>query len=208
VLPLDDRFSERADARLRPSPIAGVTSFVYYPGTTRIPEPVAPNTKNVDHTIAAEIDVPEHGASGVLASCGGASAGWTLFVHDGKLVWEHNWFSDDRYRISSDEPLPAGHHIVSADIRVDDPTVPGTGGTVTLRVGETEIGGGRFDKQVPFRFTVNETLDIGCDTITPVSDLYDSPARFTGTLHRVLIDVSGQQFEDLATKVRIALATQ
>jgi len=208
VLPLDDRFSERADARLRPSPIAGVTSFVYYPGTTRIPEPVAPNTKNVDHTIAAEIDIPANGCDGVLASCGGASAGWTLFVHDNRLVWEHNWFSDERYRVTSDEPLPAGHHIVSADIRVDDPTQPGTGGTVTLRVGETEIGNGRFDKQVPFRFTVNETLDIGCDTITAVSDLYESPARFTGTLHRVLIDVTGQSFVDLATKVRIALATQ
>ncbi len=56
VLPLDDRFTERADARLRPSNLRGMTRFVYPPGTVRIPEPSAPNTRNVNHTIAAEIE--------------------------------------------------------------------------------------------------------------------------------------------------------
>jgi arylsulfatase len=208
VFPLDDRFAERADARLRPSPIAGVTSFQFFPGTIRIPEPVAPNTKNVDHTIAAEIDIPIGGAEGVLAACGGSSGGWALFVHEGRLVWEHNWFSDTRYRAISDEPLPAGRYVVSAEIRVDDSKIPGTGGHVTLRRNDIEIGRGRFDKQVPFRFTVNETFDTGSDTITPVSDLYTSPATFTGTLFRVLVDVSGQSFVDFETHVRVALAIQ
>jgi hypothetical protein len=31
-----------------------------------------------------------------------------------------------------------------------------------LRILATVIGQGRFDKQVPYRFTVNETFDIGC----------------------------------------------
>ena len=123
-------------------------------------------------------------------------------------MWEHNWFNEERYRVTSDAPIPPGHHIVSAEIRVDDATTPGTGGDVTLRLGETAIGTGRFDKQVPFRFTVNETFDVGCSLITPVSSLYQSPATFTGTIKRVLIDISGAPFIDLATRAKVAMALQ
>jgi len=55
---------------------------------------------------------------------------------------------------------------------------------------------------------MNETFDIGCSTITPVSDLYRSPATFTGTIGRVMIDTAGAAFEDLATRARIAMALQ
>lgn len=34
----------------------------------------------------------------------------------------------------------------------------------------------------PPRVTVNEDFDIGCDTITPVSDRYETPFAFTGTI--------------------------
>jgi arylsulfatase len=208
VLPLDDRFAERADASLRPNPLAGKKTFVYLPGTVRIPEPVAPNTKNVDHTIAAEVEIPPGGAKGALVSMGGESAGYTLFVHDGKLVWEHNWFNDIRYRVTSDEVIPPGRHVLSAEIRVDDKTKPGTGGNVILRSGEKVIGKGRFDKQVPYRYTVNETFDIGCSLVTPVSNLYESPATFTGKVDKVIIDISGESLDDLAMREKIALGTQ
>ena len=38
VLPLDDRFSERADVRTKPNYLHGKTRFTYLPGTVRIPE--------------------------------------------------------------------------------------------------------------------------------------------------------------------------
>ena len=47
-------------------------------------------------------------------------------------------------------------------------------------------------------FTVNETFDVGCDTVSPVSDLYQSPFAFTGTILRVMVDISETTFEDLA----------
>ena len=40
VLPLDDRFAERADVNLRPSYIRGKKRFVYLPGTMRVPRDV------------------------------------------------------------------------------------------------------------------------------------------------------------------------
>jgi arylsulfatase len=39
----------------------------------------------------------------------------------------------------------------------------------------------------PFRVSADETLDIGEDTGTPVSEDYHVPFRFTGTLNKVVI---------------------
>src|SRR5882672_12321472 len=113
VLPLDDRFVERADVNLKPSYLRGKTRFLYLPGTTRIPEPSSPPTKNVDHTIVAEVEVAKGGGEGVLACCGGEAAGYSLFMKDGKLYWEHNWFGESRYRVESRDKIPSGHHALS-----------------------------------------------------------------------------------------------
>src|SRR5262245_7179331 len=59
VLPLYDRFIERADPSLRPSLIEGRTSFTYYAGATRIPESSAVNTKSRSHTITATLAMPK-----------------------------------------------------------------------------------------------------------------------------------------------------
>lgn len=209
VLPLDDRFTERADASLRPNHLRGKTRMVYIRGAERIPESSSPNTKNVNHTISAEIEVSSK-SEGVLACCGGESGGWTMYMKDRRLHWEHNWFNNERYRISSDAPIPEGHHIVSARVDVDKEGQPGVGGTVRLFLGEEQIGEGRFEKQIPFRYTVNETFDVGLDTVTPVSDEYESPFEYSDEIKRVMIDVSPMSFQELASdvKARIAMSMQ
>jgi arylsulfatase len=73
-------------------------------------------------------------------------------------------------------------------------------------MGEKIIGEGRFDKQVAARFTVQETFDIGCDTVTPVSDQYESPFSFTGRIKRVMVDISDKAFAELAEEAKAALA--
>jgi len=61
-------------------------------------------------------------------------------------------------------------------------------------------------------FTVNEGFDIGCDTCSPVSDLYESPFAFTGEIIKVMVDISKATFEELAeqheARARFAMATQ
>jgi len=61
VLPLDDRFAERADPSLRPSLIAGRTHFTYFSGASRIPESSSANIKNKSHIITAYVDQPGDG---------------------------------------------------------------------------------------------------------------------------------------------------
>jgi hypothetical protein len=212
VLPLDDRFAQRADPTLRPSHIRGKTRFTYAPGAIRIGERSSPNTKNVHHTLAAEIEIPESGAEGALVCCGGSSAGFSLFMKDNRLHWEHNYYNEVRYRVSSSETIPRGRHILSAEIKVDKEGAFGTGGSVTLRLGKKTIGEGRFEQQVAGFFTPNESFDVGCDTCSPVSDLYESPFPFTGTIFHVTVDITKAEFKDLAAEyeahARLAMATQ
>ena len=88
VLPLDDRFAERADPSLKPSHLRGKTHFIYPPGTVSVPERSSPYTKNRHHTIAADVDIPEGGSEGVLVCCGGLSGGFAVFMPIRKNVYE------------------------------------------------------------------------------------------------------------------------
>ena len=205
MLPLDDRFAERADVSTKPNNLRGITRFKYLPGTTRIPETSSPNTKNVNHVIAAEVEIGDK-AEGVLVCCGGELGGYTLYMKDGKLHWEHNWFNTSRYRVSSKDLIPPGRHVLSVEVVVDEENKPGVGGKATLHMGDKVIGEGRFDKQVPYRFTVNEGFDVGSDTISPVSDQYESPFPFTGKLKRVVIDISDASFAELSEEAKAARA--
>jgi hypothetical protein len=55
------RFALRADPALHPSHIRGMTHFIYPPGAIRTCERSSPNTKNVHHTISADVDIPQGG---------------------------------------------------------------------------------------------------------------------------------------------------
>jgi arylsulfatase len=172
----------------------------------------SPNTKNVHHTIAAEVEIPQGGAEGVLVCCGGLTGGYAFFIKDDKLHWEHNYYNEVHYRVSSTETIPPGRHVLSAEVKVDKQGKFGTGGNVTLRLGKRAIGEGRFEKQEAGYFTANESFDVGCDTCSPVSELYESPFAFNGTIVKVMVDISEATFEDLAAqhelRARFAMATQ
>jgi len=185
VLPLDDRFSERGDPSLRPSLIAGRTEFTYYPGSTRIPEPSAANTKNVSHTITAAIEVPQGGADGVLVAEGGAAGGYTLYIKDGRPIYEYNFFAHERYKVTSSEALSSGPAVIRVDVKYDGGGV-GKGAAVSVFINDKKVGDGRIDKSVPSRFGA-ENFDVGMDTGSPVSEAYEPPFAYSGTIKKVTI---------------------
>ncbi len=186
VLPLDDRFIERADPSLRPSLIAGRTKFTYFGGAYRIPESSSANIKNRSHVITAYLDQP---GDGVLVAAGGTVGGYTLFVKDGKPTYEYNWFGMSRYRVTGSEKLPTGKSVVRVEFKYDGGGLA-KGGTVTMFVNDKKVGEGRVDKTILGRFSADETFDTGLDTGSPVSNLYPSPFRFTGTLNKIEIDIA------------------
>jgi arylsulfatase len=187
VLPLDDRFAERANPALRPSLIEGKTFFTYYPGATRIPESSAANVKNRSHTIVATVDMPKQGGDGVLVAAGGLVGGYSLYVRDRKPVYEYNWFTQSRYRIASPQALPVGEAAIRVEFLSDGGV--GKGGKVELYVNDKKVAEGRVDKTVPVHYSADETFDIGMDTGSPVSSDYKSPNEFTGTIKKITIDL-------------------
>src|SRR5208337_1094247 len=115
VFPLDDRFVERGINPDRPSVVKGRSTFSYAAGTTRIPEGSAPPIYQHSHKITAKIVVPDSKTEGVIVATGGSSAGYTLYVKDGKVVYDYNFFGKTHYRVVSDKPLPMGEVEVVLD---------------------------------------------------------------------------------------------
>jgi arylsulfatase A-like enzyme len=187
VLPLDDRMSERFDASLRPNPLAGLRSFSYGPGTTNISESAVLNTHGVPFSVTAQIETSGVGADGVLAAIGGVTSGWTLYVKDGKLAFDYNFFEVEKYRTQSSEALPPGKSTVRAEITPVEPG-PGRPATVKLFVNGKQAGAGRVERTVPFRYSV-EPFDVGMDNVSAVSDAYKSPYPFQGRIEQVTIEL-------------------
>ena len=188
VLPLDDRFIERADPSLRPSLIEGRTEFAYYPGAVRIPESSAPNTKNKSHTITVNLENPKEGCNGVLVAEGGIVGGFTLYVKDGRPTYEYNWFTQDRYKVTGAQKLPIGTCTIRLDFDYDGGGI-GKGGNVSLFVNDKKVAAGRVEKTEIARFSADETFDVGMDTGSPVSADYESPNPFTGSIKSVRIEL-------------------
>lgn len=187
VYPLDDRFSERAAVADRPSIMGDRTSFTYYPGATRIPEGSAPNLKARSHKITAELDIADAKTEGVIV-CAGGSGGYSLFVKDGKLMYENNFFGKNRDLIQSDKPLPSGKVTVSFEYTHESKEYGG-GGTGQLFINGEKTGEATFKHVVPVRYSATETFDVGADLGEAVSEQYHSPFTFTGKLEKVVIDV-------------------
>jgi hypothetical protein len=192
VLPLDDRSYERFNAAIagRPDVMGDRTSLTLYEGMELIMENVFINVKNRSHTITAEVEIPEGGGEGVIIAQGGKFAGWTLYMKDGKVAYEYNFFGRDRYSINSPEALPAGKATIRYEFAYEGGEEAGKGGTGTIFINDKKVAEGKIDQTVPFIFSADETADVGSDHHTPVSDEYAQHGNeFTGKIAKVTIDL-------------------
>jgi arylsulfatase len=192
VYPLDASFAERADVSIRPSLTRGRSTFTYYPGTIRVPEGAAPDVKNKDFTVTAEVEIPNGGAEGVLVTQGGRFGGWGLLIVADKpeFVYAISQQPQHKYRVASTAKLAAGKHTIQFDFKYDGPGY-GKGGTGTLTVDGAQAAQGRIERTIPVRFSLDETFDVGEDTGTPVVEDYVNkmPYAFTGVLDKVVVQL-------------------
>ena len=195
VLPLDNSKVERLDVRNRPSLTAGRDTYTYYDGMVRIPEGSAPDIKNKSFGITAIVEIPEENVEGLIMTQGGRFCGYGLYVLEGIPVFHYNLAGVERYEVKSDKPLSAGKHVVTVDFAYDGGGV-GKGGTATLSVDGQPVASEKFPKTIAFRMSLDETLDIGLDTGTPVSEDYKVPFDFTGEIEKVTIKVTEQKLTE------------
>ena len=208
-LPLDDRTALEILNSPRPQPGRPRNRYVYYPGAAEVPESVAVNVRRRSYTIAAGaiIDTPE--AEGVLFAHGGVGGGHSLFIEAGRLRYVYNWLGEDIQAVVSEQAVPTGRHIFTAEFHKtgDDPLTHSALGRLTLYVDSDPVAQSEIKTQ-PGPFTLcGDGLCVGRDSGSAVSPDYVAPFPFTGgTIERVVIDVSGDPFIDHEKEVRAYLA--
>ena len=185
VLPLDPRFSERMDPRLRVSGIPR-TSWTYFGNSVWLPEPIGPQIFPRGHTMTAELNVPKGGAEGVITCAGAFSAGWSLYVKGGKPVFRYTFFDLADVTIPGTEALPEGKVILKTAFIPDGS--PLGNGVFKMFVNGKSAGEGSIKRSI-FRHGL-EPFEVGRDSITPVSPDYKSPSEFNGTIEKITFELT------------------
>ena len=193
VFPLDPRVTERENPTLagRIDLLGDRQSVTYRGGMRRFTEETTPNVKNRSHSITADVEVPESGAAGVVVAQGGRFGGWSLYCTDGRVHYDYNYFDLSHFTVGADEQLAPGRHELKMEFRYDGGG-HGRGGNVVLVVDGSKVAEGRVEQTIPYYFSFDETLDVGVDLGTPVTDDYPAVDNaFTGTVNTVRIDLDG-----------------
>jgi arylsulfatase len=190
VLPLDDRRSERFNPAIagRPDLLGGRKTLTVYDGMTGMLENAFINVKGVPHTITAEVVVNDASSSGVIIAQAGYFGGWALYMKDGKVHHEYNWFALERTNVASPAALAPGKHTIVYEFIPDD-AKPGTGGKSILSIDGQKAAEGHIPKTQPFAFSADEGADVGVDGETNVStDYRQGDNAFTGKIVKVTVE--------------------
>jgi arylsulfatase len=205
VLPLDNRALSELVLE-RPSQVPERSRYVYYPGTTPVPEVAAVNVRNRSHTITAEVEIPAPGAEGVLIAQGSLLGGWAFYVKDSRPHYVHNFVGLEEHRVTSELSVPPGiHTLVYRFERTGEHR-----GRGTLLVDGAVVGEGDIPRFTPTRFSLTGA-GLACGrspSDLPVVDDWRPPFAFTGRIERVVVEVEGPPFRDPEGEARVAISTQ
>jgi arylsulfatase len=127
----------------------------------------------------------------MILTHGGRFSGWGLYLLKGKPVFCYNLAGVARYFVVGKDTLAPGAHTIVYDFTYDGPGL-GKGGVGTIQVDGKTVGTGRIERTLAFRLSLDETLDCGEDTGTPVAEAYRVPFTFTGEIKKVVIALTPQ----------------
>ena len=88
--------------------------------------------------------------------------------------------------------IPEGRHVVTLDFNYDGGGV-GKGGQATLTVDGEKVASEHLPQTIAYRMSLDETLDIGEDTGTPISEDYKVPFKFAGKLEKITINITEEK---------------
>ncbi|MFF2389066.1 arylsulfatase [Agromyces sp. NPDC058104] len=189
----------------QPAPASG--QFVYYPGTSEIPERSAANVHGVSYKIAAEIDfTPE--TEGVVFAHGSRFGGHALVVKDGQVHYVYNFLGiPPEDRVSAPAPT-SGRHIIGVEfVKEGMGEYREATGPVKLSIDEQQVGEQPIRTVLGHFSLCGEGLTIGRDSADPVSSLYGYGFDFTGgEIARVVFDIADDAYLDLEAHLAAAYA--
>jgi arylsulfatase A-like enzyme len=213
AFPLDDRSAVELFTTPRPLLSPPRNRYVYYPGVAEVPESQAVNLRNRSYIVAALVDIPEHGAEGLLFAHGSRFGGHALYVKGNRLHYVYNFLGSVEQRVVATDDVPTGENLVlSANFEKDGEDPPGVStGILSLYHGDVKVAEGRIKTQ-PGKFAIaGEGLCVGRDSGEAVTDDYPGtpPWPFTGgAIRRVAVDVSGEPYVELEREAVAMLARE
>ena len=159
--------------------------FIYYwPGAVRIAEKSSAPVKNRAHTIETQLDLTGD-EEGVIVAVGGMTGGYTMFIKDNKLYYDYNFLDGVHYILES-PPLPKG----KTDLKFNFIRTQDFGGKGELYVNGEKVDEVDMPQMHISTYSLAETFDVGRDTGTQVSKMYDGPFAFNKRMDRVIFEVS------------------
>jgi arylsulfatase A-like enzyme len=197
VLPVMDSFLGRVTA-LEPSPWGPRWRAVLRPGGGPVSEDALPPLGG-GFRMLAEVQVGS-AAEGILCALGDWSNGWAWYLLQGKPVITFNILGEV-FRYAAAEPVAPGRHTMVVEYewaRKDS--------SLRLAVDARPVAGGPLPRRLPLRWQIGGAgLLVGRDRGFPVSDDYQPPFVFTGTVERLVIEVPALAPRDAVQETAAAL---
>lgn len=186
VFPLDNRLS--MDRFLAASSqVRKAKTWTYWGEGISVPAVSAAPLLNRSFTITAEIESPSDPlrTDGVVLALGSRFGGWSFFVKEGRPIalMAASQLEGDQSRVEATSPLPAGRSLLTYRFTSDGGI--NAGGELVIELADREIGRGRIARTISKLPEMTDTLDVGFDADTPVSDEYANQGRFEGEVRRV-----------------------
>ncbi|MGH7325438.1 MAG: arylsulfatase [Candidatus Rokuibacteriota bacterium] len=197
VLPLDDREYERVAEAVR---ARARSRYVYYPDMARIDRLSAPDVTDRSWSVAAEVEIPASGVEGVVLAMGTRFAGYVLYVKDGRCAYEYVYSQSVQHVIGSDIPVPPGR----VELRYEFTRTGPRRGRGALFVDGKLVGTAEIPQTWPVHGTTGG-IHCGRDGGAAVSSAYACPFAFTGTIHRVVVELARDGAADAAGAARHTL---
>jgi arylsulfatase len=198
VFPLVDSFLGRMVAGY-PQPDGPSWRTVYRPGGSPVPDDSVARLFG-RFEIIADVDVSD-APEGVLCAMGDWTSGFAFCVLDGKLAFLLNR-AGDVARVRSDILVPAGRHALACRHTPGGETGP------VIELVHDGVVVTRADLGVPMPFVWQHggtALCLGYDRGFPVTDDYETPFAWNGTLHELIVDVNPSAGPDPAHANRVEL---
>jgi arylsulfatase len=190
----------------QPVPPSG--QYVYYPGTSEVPERSAANVHNVSYKILAEVDLTPT-TEGIIFAHGSRFGGHALFIKDGTITYAYNFLGiPPEDRIQAPAPT-SGKHIIGVEFTKEKVGEYREGiGPLKLFVDDQQVAEQEIRTVMGHFSLCGEGLCIGYDSADAVSSVYaGSRFEFTnGEIVKVVFDIADDAYVDVEAHLAAAMA--
>ena len=212
VLPLNDMMVAGKDLEKFlemefniPVPPSG--QYVYYPGTTEVPERNAANVHGVSYKALADVELTGDSA-GVIFAHGSRFGGHALFIKDGKLTYAYNFLGVPPETLISADVPGSGRHVVGVEFTKERMGEHRESyGPLKLYVDDEVVAEQEIRTMTGHFSLCGEGLCIGYDSGDAVSSAYGNRFEFAGgTIAKVVFDVADDVYVDVERHLAAAFA--